>query len=1409
MLSAYHTQPLSPSGIAHAVALQLTSFDSSPSLQQSHRGRLVSHVVTARDDVVDVYEVRRSEEVSQDLIYHLRSHQINGMVTGLGKCRINSNSEEASTSASEGERDTLVLSFKDAKMTLMQWSDSAADLITVSIHTYERATQLAEGLPDSFLPILQVDPNSRCAALLLPQDAMAILPFYNDTAEELDEMLQMAGDSQGDMTLERSLPYAPSFIMSLQTADSSIKNIRDFTFLPNFQRPTIAVLYEKERTWTGRLSELHDSCALRIITLDLTSSANASHSVISTRDNLPYSCLYLVPCPQSIGGGVLIVTSFAVLHMDQGGRIVGVAVSGWHSQTSRLSLPQANSMKSSTLNGTSNGESASMSHSIELANSYVVFPDPLLPIALVVLQNGSIWSINCALEGRTLTSMSLDPKGTTVQPSLATILPHSDLLLVSSMLGQSSLLRVTKVQVAIEKQENVIDETDMDLDEDLYGDSALSNTNNGNSQMGKVKTELEIENVATFAAFGPILDMSPAVINDSETDGGLAQTVICSGANKEGGLIFLEPQIIPRRKRRVALNATNGLWFIRSEKDTGNVVLITSSLESTVLSKVDGNGLIVSSLPLQGRTIFACRREGSSDHKLILRATPRTIETLTEDGKILQSLKSGQDKDKKEEIFKVQSSADHVVVLWTDGSLQLFVNKQKGVEEVALPEEMRKRNFISANIVTDKYDSLHVYKKTSEHEMDTNVKSEKPSIQTSKFASVDEDDEIDYGEDPDDVVKEENDVHTLSNGHASTSQHQTWLTLTSSEACVQLYSLEDLCLSWQSNSLYPAPSRLDYVSNATEEEEVGSMELSEVQLVHLGDTLHLIVAFENGLINVYQAIPYLGDDEDTIAAIKSNKEKVLNLSFSKVLARQLNGGGAGILNPPNGDRLTGLNLVPFVNLAGQEGLFIGGLSPAWLLRSNQGLLHLHMSAETSMNILDAVQDVTANRRFLYTQYGMVHMAELPALDYSQSIAHQRKARTGRTYTKVAPHPFTKTVLASSILEHQFVLFDPEDGHVVEDPHVDPSIAKTYRSALELFSDDDDEAIDGYEFDQCEVVCCVELVTLRSVATVSGLKDYIAVGTIISHGEDRPAKGATYLFDVVEVVATDQDPTCRFKLKMVMKDDAKGPITAITDMNGYLVTVMGLKLFVRSLEKDEWLITIAFLDTPFHATGINRLKNFLLLSDVKKSIWFIAFQEEPYRLVPISKDFAEMYASTANFVIRDEELIIVSSCKEGVLRIHDYSPSVPASQGGQKLLTRSEFNTSVEASCSLVIPGPASNDGGISTSSEVVYGLMNGAIQTLLPVTEDVFNVLHLLQVQLIRNVQHFSGLNPRGHRTVRNEFVSRPLTKGILDGQLLESFELLPRPKMDELARLIPDLVDGSDQLLRFIHTLRSNWGAL
>lgn len=84
----------------------------------------------------------------------------------------------------------------------------------------------------------------------------------------------------------------------------------------------------------------------------------------------------------------------------------------------------------------------------------------------------------------------------------------------------------------------------------------------------------------------------------------------------------------------------------------------------------------------------------------------------------------------------------------------------------------------------------------------------------------------------------------------------------------------------------------------------------------------------------------------------------------------------------------------------------------------------------------------------------------------------------------------------------------------------------------------------------------------------------------------------------------------------------------------------------------------------------------------------------------------------------------------------------------------------------------------------------------------MFKRLQLLQGQLTRNVQHLAGLNPKAFRfvvreffvvrwliiansIVRNDYVSKPLTKGILDGNLLVAFEGLPITGQDETTRQI------------------------
>ncbi len=56
---------------------------------------------------------------------------------------------------------------------------------------------------------------------------------------------------------------------------------------------------------------------------------------------------------------------------------------------------------------------------------------------------------------------------------------------------------------------------------------------------------------------------------------------------------------------------------------------------------------------------------------------------------------------------------------------------------------------------------------------------------------------------------------------------------------------------------------------------------------------------------------------------------------------------------------------------------------------------------------------------------------------------------------------------------------------------------------------------------------------------------------------------TYVFEIIEVVANEDDgPGRNFKLRLLCKDESKGPVTAVASMDGYLVSSMGQKVGMR-------------------------------------------------------------------------------------------------------------------------------------------------------------------------------------------------------------------------------------------------------
>lgn len=149
MAFAVHHERVPASGVEHCVAIRLVRDEAAwpPS-----RGRLVCHAVLARENVLRVMEVRQRADGACVLV-QVGMHHLFGQVTGLHAVR---------TLASQIDgRDRLLISFRDAKVSLMEWDDVYHDPTAISLHTFERAPPLAQGLPPTFVPHTMVDQASR------------------------------------------------------------------------------------------------------------------------------------------------------------------------------------------------------------------------------------------------------------------------------------------------------------------------------------------------------------------------------------------------------------------------------------------------------------------------------------------------------------------------------------------------------------------------------------------------------------------------------------------------------------------------------------------------------------------------------------------------------------------------------------------------------------------------------------------------------------------------------------------------------------------------------------------------------------------------------------------------------------------------------------------------------------------------------------------------------------------------------------------------------------------------------------------------------------------------------------------------------------------------------------------------
>ncbi|GAA97624.1 uncharacterized protein L969DRAFT_94765 [Mixia osmundae IAM 14324] len=1283
-MQSYCRQVLPPSGVEHAVSLKLTGTCVEA---ERHSTRVVRNLVVARSNFLQVYEVLEepvpvqssvtdgssaSMREDQTRLQLLAEHVCHGIVTGLARL--------STLDTRQDGRHRLVISFRDAKMTVMEWSDQLHDLAPVSMHSFERLPQLSQGDLGAFQAVLRVDQASRCVALLLPDNTLGILPFFQDLSE------------LEDMTREglQSLPYAPSLTIDLSEIGPGIRNVVDFAFLPGFSEPTIAILFQRKPTWTGRIDFAKDITSLVMVTLDIGSR---NYPVIFEADGLPYDALSLSVCPRELGG-VVILCANSLVHIDQSSKMTGIAVNGWTSTLTDARLDSRPTLR------------------LVLEGAQCAFVGQ--QVAVLCTRTGETFSLHLEKDGRNVSSMDCRPRAVTCIPACIETVGAA-YVFVGSAQGQSVLLRWASQSGA---GADILDITESGtglvqsdaMDDDLY---ATAGAHNGNGhQIAPTGKDVQLELCDTLPGYGTIRHI--AVLDHTSASLDEPSLVACTGVQAMAGLTTIHRHVPSVRQVDLDLPTARDIrhiWTVgleqRQKMGRGPIThqIICSTGSSSMVYTLDQDTQAATlarksaEVPLAAGSFFS--------RSQVLEVTEDMLRLYSPDGQITTEAPHGQadaiDVTVSDPFVAVLSAARNVTVFFGDPTTSLL--NELGQLPIA------------------------------------------------------------------DVAA----VSLVAQANKGMDRHLIAAALTNGEIIV--YSLPDMQIQWQSESITQMPPVLrprylvptsvsgkDHPDDTTMGEagdEVSAMLLTVIDGLD-GVRLHLVALLGTSRLVVYELV-------------RQHDESRSVWQFVRRIARQL----------PIGEQEEeqSRRLVSFISTTGRSGVFITGSAPFYLLTDRAGIARLYRAPYGRASAFGAF-DPPSSTPLLVLADGAMHTYDLSdqaSLARELPVTH---VATSKCFTSTAYHDSSHTLVAARVVNAPFELFDDEGAPVYRAPSEDMISPTVFRSCLELLVPGSWDCIDGHEFPQNESILQLICATLPSATDPSGRARFVIASTCNNRGEDLQTRGGLYVFRIStteSTAASDQAQARSAKLSLVHADDLRHPVGAICEVNGHIIHSLGQKVFIKAFDSDQRLITVGFLDVGLDVSAMRSIKNLLIIGDSLTGTYFVAFQEDPFKLVLLGKEARKTDVYCVDFLVQENRLGLLSVSRKGLLRQLEYNPGNAESRAGERLLDRTEYHLGKQIIDSLSFAKRLSTDEDLRQSGVMLVGA-DGSLTWVTPVREVVYRRLALLERQLHRQLPHFAGLNPRAFRTARNDYYSRPLARGMLDGDLLAIYANLHASRQQSLA---------------------------
>lgn len=491
----------------------------------------------------------------------------------------------------------------------------------------------------------------------------------------------------------------------------------------------------------------------------------------------------------------------------------------------------------------------------------------------------------------------------------------------------------------------------------------------------------------------------------------------------------------------------------------------------------------------------------------------------------------------------------------------------------------------------------------------------------------------------------------------------------------------------------------------------------------------------------------------------------------------------------------------FQDVSGYSGVFVCGPYPHWIFMTSKGSLRIHpMGIDGWVTCFSPYHNVNCPKGFLYFN----RKSDLCICVLPTHVTYDAPWPIRKVPLRCTPHFTTyhcesklyAVVTSSQEQTNKFprIMSDDREWDYVErdERFVYPNMSKF---TIQLFTPSTWEVIPDtrYDCEDWEHITCLSNAQLKSEGTMSGLKGFLTMGTAYCMGEDVVARGRIIILDVIEVVPEPGQPLTKNKIKVVYDKEQKGPVSAISYLNGLLVSAIGQKIYIWQL-KDDDLLGVAFIDSLVYIHSITIIKNLILAADLLKSVALYRYQEDLRVLSYVSRDLKPLESYAVEYTVDGENLGFVVTDRNKNLIVLTYSPEMRESQGGNRLLRRADFNIGSHVNTMFRVRGkledPSApglkNQAAVENRHVTFMASLDGSIGYLMPIPEKVFRRQQMLQTSMISQLPNPAGLNPKAYRTFKSSQpdLSNP-QRNIVDGELCWRFLYLSTMERTEVAHKI------------------------